>query len=264
MPELPEVETVRRTLKEKILNKKIVKVDILYENIVKTDLFSFKTKLINQEFIDILRKGKYLIFELNENYLISHLRMEGKYFFVEKGYALTKHDHIAIHFSDNVLVYNDVRKFGTLDLINKEELELFFYNLGLEPNELSYEYLKEKFNKKIDIKTLLLDQSIIAGIGNIYANEILFKTKINPYKFGNKLTKTEINNVIKYTNKILDKAIEKKGTTIKSYTSSLGVEGTYQEDLLVHMKDKCAVCSNNIIKEKIKGRSVYYCSKCQK
>ncbi len=264
MPELPEVETVKRYLKEHILNKRIVKVDILYEKIIQNETSYFKNSLINDEFINILRKGKYLIFETNNNYLISHLRMEGKFNFYKNNYNLGKHDHIIINFEDSFLVYNDVRKFGRMEIIDKNDLNEYFSKLGLEPQELTYNYLKNKLNKNIDIKSLLLNQSIILGLGNIYANEILFFSKINPFKTGKDLTKDEIERIIKYSQIVINDAIDKKGTTIKSFTSALDIKGEYQKFLKVHMKKQCSVCDNEIIKVKIKGRSSYYCKICQK
>ncbi len=267
MPELPEVETVRNALKAKILNKKIISINVLYSRIVENDLEEFNS-LIKQKFIDIKRKGKYLIFETDSNYLISHLRMEGKYFVKNSSDEILKHDHIIFTLSNNIkLVYNDTRKFGRMILINKNDLEEYFIKLGKEPNDLNSSYLKDKLQKSNkSIKTLLLDQNIIAGLGNIYANEVLFLSKINPYKKGRDLTIEEINKIIASSIKIIDKSIKEGGSTIKSYTSSLGVTGNYQNYLLVHMKENqtCIYCNNLIKKEKIDGRSTYYCENCQK
>ena len=141
--------------------------------------------------------------------------------------------------------------------------------LGLEPwdDNLNYNYLKDKLkNKKLPIKTILLDQSIIVGIGNIYADEILFKSRINPLKKGSELNKKELDNIIKYTKEILEEAIKEGGTTIKSYESSRGVHGKFQNNLLVHNheNDKCKVCKSIIKKIKVNGRGTYFCPSCQK
>lgn len=269
MPELPEVETVRNVLKKKILNKKIKEVNVYYEKIVENNLMDFKSILSVNEFLDIKRRGKYLIFELEKHYLISHLRMEGKYFYKTDKSKILKHEHVEIKFiDDSQLIYHDTRKFGRMKLIEKSELEDYFKNLGVEPKNLNVEYLIEKMKKKGNrkcIKTLLLDQSIIAGLGNIYANEVLYKSLINPYKLGKELSEKELKKIINASRKIIEKSIEEGGCTIKSYTSSLGVTGNYQNYLCVHMRENapCLKCGTLIKKEKIDGRSTYYCENCQ-
>ncbi len=268
MPELAEVETVRRALKKNILNKKIKDIKIIYSKIIENDVDDFVKRLINKEFINLDRKGKYLIFETKDNFLISHLRMEGKYFIKNITNDITKHEHIIFIFEDDTtLCYHDTRKFGRMQLINKDEISTYFSKLGKEPNEVSLTYLKPKLSRsKKNIKTLLLDQSIIAGLGNIYANEVLFRAKVNPYKKGADLNDNEIENIIVASSSIIKKAIEEGGSTIKSYTSSLGVIGNYQNYLRVHGKEneKCVNCDEKIIKEKLDGRSSYYCKNCQK
>lgn len=139
--------------------------------------------------------------------------------------------------------------------------------LGKEPwdETLTVSYLKEKIkNKEIPIKTILLDQGIITGIGNIYDDEILFKSKINPLKKGKDITENELEEIIKNTKIILEKAIKLGGTTIKSYTSSEGVHGRFQSELLIHTKDVCPICNSKVTKIRINGRGTYYCEKCQK
>lgn len=273
MPELPEVENVRKALKKQVLNKKIVGVKILYNNIIEyPNIDDFKKNIINQTIKDIKRRGKWLMFELDDYYLLSHLRMEGKYLIRNKGDEIKKHEHVCFIFSDNTeLRYQDVRKFGKMHLILKSDINERkpISELGLEPwsCDLTPKYLKEKFeNKKLPIKTILLDQSIIVGIGNIYADEILFLSKINPLKSANKLTLKELQNIIDNTKKILDQAIIGGGTTIRTYTSSEGVHGHFQDSLLVHNKEgkNCINCNSIIKRIKIGGRSTFYCEKCQK
>ena len=273
MPELPEVETVKNSLKGKVLNKQIIGVDILYPKLIEYPIVSlFKEKIINQTIIDIKRRGKWLMFELNDYFLLSHLRMEGKYLIRNKGDIVTKHEHIVFKFSDDTeLRYQDVRKFGKMHLINKEEIEKRkpINELGLEPwdNNLTIDYLKEKYeNKKLPIKTIILDQSIIVGIGNIYADEILFLSRINPLKKCCDLTLEELSSIIYNTKIVLDEAIKAGGTTIRTYTSSEGVHGRFQQSLNVHNKENeaCPICGNTIIKIRVGGRGTCYCEKCQK
>jgi len=267
MPELPEVENVRRKLENKLKGKKIIDVDILYKNIILNDIDEFK-KIINQTIKCINRRGKWLIFELDDYYMISHLRMEGKYYFKTLDDAYDKHTHVVFKFDDNsLLFYNDTRKFGRMKLINKENLEKEI-NVGLEPfdEKLNISYLKNKYIKKRKpIKTVLLDQTIIAGIGNIYADEILFLSHINPHKLACDLHDEELSSLIINTKQVLNKAIQNGGTTIRSY-ESLGTHGNFQEQLCVHTKagSKCPKCQNIIEKTYINGRGTYYCSNCQK
>lgn len=272
MPELPEVETVKNTLKGLVLNKKILKVDVYHNNIIAyPSVDEFKEKIKNQVINDIERRGKWLIFELDDSYLVSHLRMEGKYYLKEKTEELSKHEHVVFDFGNQELRYHDTRKFGKMYLIDKDKLEtsMPIKELGLEPwdEHLNTGYLKEKYShKSIPIKTVLLDQSIITGIGNIYADEILFKSKINPLTKPTNLTEEQLKNIIKYTRSTLEEAIKLGGTTIKSYESAKGVHGLFQNKLLVHSHagEACPECGNKIIKITVNGRGTYYCEHCQR
>ena len=269
MPELPEVETVKETLKKKLLRKRINDIKVFYDGIIATNINDFKKNIINEEILDITRRGKFLIFELSNFYLVSHLRMEGKYFIKSFDDEISKHEHIIFYFDDFTLRYHDTRKFGKMYLVDKDKLysDTPLSKLGLEPwdNNLTNKYLKEKFNNNIAIKTLLLDQNIIAGIGNIYADEILFKSKINPLKHGKDLNKKELDSIIQNTRGVLEQGIKNKGTTIHSF-SSLGIKGDNQSYLLVHTREgeKCSICGSIILKTRVNGRGTYYCPKCQK
>ena len=273
MPELPEVETVRRTLKTKIINKKIIAVEIFYPNIiVEPSVEEFKKNLIFQTIMDIKRKGKWLMFELTDYYLLSHLRMEGKYNLKSINDKIEKHEHVNFIFDDNTcLRYKDTRKFGKMYLYSKDEVlnKKPLNELGLEPwdDNLNINYLKNKYtNKRLPIKTILLDQGIITGIGNIYADEVLFGAKINPLKLGINITLEECQRIVSSAKRIIQEAIKYGGTTIKSYTSSLGVTGRFQEKLMVHKREneKCKLCGTIIKRIVVGGRSTYYCEKCQK
>lgn len=271
MPEIAEVETVRRTLKKLVLNKKIKEVKVLYPKIIESDVEEFKDILKERKVIDIDRRGKWLLFDLNDYYLLSHLRMEGKFFVKKSDEIINKHEHIIITFEDNIdLRYHDTRKFGRMNLVKKEEIDNVpaIKKQGIEPisADLTKEYLQDKFkNKNLPIKTLLLDQSIISGLGNIYANEVLFASRINPLKKGRDLTSVECERIVESAKIIINKAIEEGGTTIKSYTSSLGVTGRFQQYLQVHRRENepCYICHTRIKKIKINGRSTYYCPICQ-
>lgn len=272
MPEIAEVETVRNTLKNMILNKKIVDVNIIYPKIIESDIKDFKDILIGRKFIDIDRIGKWLMFDLNDYYLLSHLRMEGKYFVKKSTDEIVKHEHIVISFEDGTdLRYHDTRKFGRMNLVKKSDIDKVeaIKKQGIEANsdKLTKEYLYDKIHKKnIPIKSLLLDQTIISGLGNIYANEVMFDAKVSQSRLGKDISLEECDLIVKASKKIIDAAIKDGGTTIKSYTSSLGVTGRFQQHLMVHKREgkECKICGTLIENIKIGGRSTYFCPKCQK
>lgn len=273
MPELPEVETVKESLKLRLIGKKIKSVRILWDNIIAyPSKEEFAREIGDKTIIDVKRRGKFLLFDLDDYYLLSHLRMEGKYFFKHSSDEINKHEHVIFNLDDGEeLRYMDTRKFGKMYLLKKDEI----YNnpplkdLGLEPwdDNLTKDYLLNKYkNKRLSIKTVLLDQSIIVGIGNIYADEILFLSKINPLKKCNLIDGDDCDNIIKYTREVLEKAIKMGGSTIRTYSSVDGVHGLFQNELLVHGKDKgiCPNCSEKIEKIKVGGRGTYFCPMCQK
>jgi len=266
------VETVRQTLKRRILNKKIRSVNVLYDRIIESDLEEFKKKLVGLTFSDILRKGKWLLFVVGDYYLCSHLRMEGKYFIKNEDEKIEKHEHVIFTFDDGTdLRYHDTRKFGRMHLVKKEKLDTVegVRKQGIEPidDKLSKEYLFAHFKKrKLPMKTLLLDQTIISGLGNIYADEVLFGAKIPPLRLGTKITLDDCQRIVDASKKVITEAIKCGGTTIRSYTSSLGVTGRFQQNLMVHKREneECKVCGTIIKRIVIGGRSTYYCEKCQK
>lgn len=273
MPELPEVETVKESLRLRLTGKRIKNVNVIYDNIIAyPKIDEFINNIKNQRINDMSRRGKFILFELDDYYLLSHLRMEGKFFFRKKDDKILKHEHVIFDLdSGEELRYMDTRKFGKMYLIRKEDIDSIgpLKELGLEPwdDNLTSDYLIDMYKKKrLPIKSVLLDQSIIVGIGNIYADEILFLCKINPLKKCNEITKKEAFNIIKYTRKVLEEAIKKGGTTIRTYSSVNGVHGLFQEELLIHGKDNgiCPKCGNKIQKIRVCGRGTYYCPICQK
>ncbi len=271
MPEKPEVITVANTLKKRILNKRIKSATVYWKNIIAyPDVEEFEEKIKNQKIHAISTRGKWIVFLLDDFYLLIHLRMEGKFFFREKKDKREKHEHVIFTFEDDKeMRYNDTRKFGKMLLIEKGQLyerePLKSLGLEFDDKNLTVSYLKEKLKKKsTPIKTALLDQSIIAGIGNIYDDEILFSSRIHPLERANEVREEKLKAIIENTDKILKSAIKKGGTTIKSYESSEGVHGLFQQELLVHTKEICPVCKGKIEKIKVNGRGTYYCPNCQK
>lgn len=266
MPELPEVETVRRTLSNFILNKTILNIDVFYQKMLSEEN---KNILMGQKINSMSRLGKYLIFNLDTHDLIVHLRMEGRFFIKPYDEVRNKHEHIIFYLEDRTLRYHDTRKFGTFDIRKKEDtylvppLSLLAKDpFSLEPNEF-YHKLKGKTQA---IKTVLLDQKIILGLGNIYADETLFRSRIHPQKKAGTITKKQAISIVNNAKDILEESIFLGGTTIRTYTSSLGVTGRFQHSLGVHQKkgEPCPICQTIIEKVVVNGRSSFYCSKCQK
>ena len=270
MPELPEVETVRNSLKTILIGKTIKDVVIRYSKIIENiDANKFKELLIGETINDIYRKGKYLIFVLDHYYLVSHLRMEGKFFdYTDFDYG--KHDHVIFIFDDFNLRYNDTRKFGRMDLFRRDE-DIYhlrpLVNVGPEPfsDEASVDYLSNKFKRlNKTIKEALLDQSIMSGLGNIYVDEVLFMVGLHPETLAKDISLDGIAKIKEASVKVLTKAISLGGTTIRSFASSHNHTGLFQNELLVHTKDICPKCGAKIEKIRVGGRGTYFCPNCQK
>ena len=272
MPELPEVETVINTIRPHIVNKEIEKIEVYYDRLIQSNLDEFKTKLINQKFINVTRYGKFIFLHLTNDFvIITHLRMEGKFRFENSHNLRKKHTSAGFFFKDGTsLAFDDTRKFGLMylsDEANFKETKMI-KKLGIEANKISendYEFLIKKFKKNKCIKELLLDQSILAGIGNIYADEILFSTKINPFRKGNDISDEKYHEIFQASNQILNKAITLGGSTIHSFHPSEGVDGKFQETLLCYGKSGTPGpnCNTTLHKDFIGGRGTTFCPNCQ-
>ena len=272
MPEIAEVRTVKSVLKKNIVGRTIKDIKYRYDGIIKSDKKEFKDILIGKTITDVDNIGKWLLIKLGDYTILSHLRMEGKYYIKDTNEEYEKHEHIIFNLDNNKDLRNkDVRKFGVMKLVKTKDI----YNtdeiskLGIEPDskDLTDKYIYELVHKSNKpIKELLLDQSIINGLGNIYVDEVLFESHILPTRLGNTITLKECEYIKDACIKIITKATECGGTTIRSYTSSLGVEGTYQKHLQVHTKvnKPCPICGNIIEKIRVGGRGTYICRKCQK
>lgn len=265
MPEAPEVQTVLSTLQNQIQNKTIEEVEVYYPKIIEDGNVN---KLVGQTFHEFKRIGKYLIFRMDDVDFIVHLRMEGKfYIFDEK--RQDKHIHAVLKLSDGrYLCYHDTRKFGRMH-IYEQQVSISSYpcfkNVGIDFLDAEPEHFyKQIHESKRTIKQALLDQSIMAGIGNIYADEICFACKLDPRTKCFRLSKKDCQNIIFHTKRILNGAIHYGGTTIRSYTSSLGVTGRFQLHLKVHQQAVCKECGTTIKKITIAQRGTYLCPNCQK
>ncbi|MBQ9327692.1 MAG: DNA-formamidopyrimidine glycosylase [Solobacterium sp.] len=268
MPELPEVETVLRTLEKKIAGEEILGVAVRYPKMIDRSPEAFAQKLIGKHFLQFERRGKYLLFGMEDVVLCSHLRMEGKYWILPEDAPLDRHTHVIFELADGrQLRYHDTRKFGRMELLEPDFDRRTFHGLGPEPfsPEWNGAYLYRIVKQRsTPIKSLLLDQSVVAGIGNIYADEILFACGIRPRVSSRRLTKTQCEAIVEATRDILSRAIQAGGTTIRSYTSSLGVSGLFQLSCNVHAQKTCQQCGQMIKIVRVGGRSSYYCPRCQK
>ena len=272
MPEIAEVRTVRKVLKKNIVGRTIIDIIYRYDGIIKTNKDEFKEVLKNRTIEDVTNFGKWIMINLGEYTILSHLRMEGKYYIKPTDEEYEKHEHIIFQLDNGLdLRYKDVRKFGVMMLTKTSDVYKVkeISKLGLEPDDsnLTKEYLYEKIHdSSLTIKELLLDQTIINGLGNIYVDEVLFKACVKPTRIGKSIKLKECDNICYACKEIIPKATELGGTTIRSYTSSLGVTGHYQDYLCVHTKNGsvCPKCGNIIKKIKVGGRGTYICDKCQK
>jgi formamidopyrimidine-DNA glycosylase len=273
VPELPEVENVKNTLNQFLPGKVIQDVKVHWENIIKfPELDEFIMRLKGQSFEQVYRRGKFLIFHLNEDSLVSHLRMEGKYGLYNRDTPADKHTHVVFSFTDGTeLRYRDVRKFGTMHLFSKgtEEEHQPLRSLGIEPlsDTLTASLLRKLFAKtKRNIKAVLLDQSFIAGLGNIYVDEVLFQSRIHPETPANELTLHRLKKLKKAITEILTEAVKHGGSTIRSYTNSMGEAGGFQLKLYVYgRKGKgCWHCGSEIERMVVAGRGTHICRRCQK
>lgn len=268
MPEYPEVHTVIKTLEELVLNKKIVDTKVLRVKNVDGDL----KDLIGSTITRFSQIGKYIIFHFdNKKVLISHLRMEGKYFYRDINDVYSEHDIASLTMSDkHKLVYNDVRKFGILK-VSDENRYLWEYPLnkvGPSPFEMkNANRLIEAFiNKNTPIKKALLDQSIMSGLGNIYVDEVLYECEIHPETPAKLVSNKQLEEILKTSKSILKKAMKEGGSTIKSYHPKEGVSGNFQVSLKVYGKKdgNCVRCGHHLRKIFVDGRGTTYCPNCQK
>ena len=271
MPELPEVETVRNVLKPIVIGRTIKGIDILRGTIIQNEpKSSFVDGLVNETFLDITRIGKFLIFHLShDKVMISHLRMEGKYFEVDENEENTKYARVVFHLDNgHKLCYDDSRTFGILKLTSEDKWrdEKEVKDIGPEPFNADPKELMKKVSKShLPIKSTLLDQTLMTGLGNIYVDEVLFASKIHPLTPANKVNLKEWKDIVSNSSRILNNAIEAGGSTIRSYHPGKGIDGNFQTALLAYGKggEKCPRCEHIFRFIKVGGRGTTYCPNCQ-
>ena len=269
MPELPEVETTVKGL-EVIRKEKINKIQIHTKKLRLKIPNNLKYILLNSKISNIRRIAKYIIIDLNNRYsLVVHLGMSGRLKINKKNYIRAKHDHFMIFFkNDKILVFNDQRKFGFIDIVKTNNLEkkLYLFNLGIDAlsKKLDYQFLYNRISKsEVPIKQILLNQRIIAGIGNIYASEILFDCKISPLTPGKNLKISHIMKLILSIRRILRKAIKFGGSSIKNYKSADGTLGNFQSNFKVYGREGKKIGKHKVQKIVQYGRSTFYCPQIQ-
>lgn len=288
MPELPEVETVRRDLSRRLLGKKIKNLKVFSDKTVASAAAVFYRTLKGQSFVDFDRRGKLLIITLSPAnlFLLIHLKMTGQLIYrsstelLAGGHSLgesdvvnlpNKHTRVAFYFNDgSQLFFNDMRKFGYVKLANREELDrIIAAGYGPEPLTKSFtiDSLTDKLRtKKVNIKAALLNQKNVAGLGNIYVDEVLFAAGIRPQRLANSLRAKELALMYQVINDILKKAISYKGTTFRDFVDTKGQKGNFSKHLQVYGRagQPCAICRRPITKIKLTGRGTHYCERCQR
>ncbi len=288
MPELPEVETIKKGLEKNIIAKIIIDFDCDWPKAINYPLKKYKEQIKGLKIEDVRRRAKMIILDLSKSWnILIHLKLTGQLVYsnqkkcligghpIKEGYDClpNRFTHAIFTFKDKShLYFNDVRKFGWLRLLNDQELENELQKLKLGPEPLSKEFTLEYFRQalknkpKSKIKQFLMDLQNVVGIGNIYSDEICFFAKVRPARLVKTLTKKEVNLIYKGIKKILNDSIKAQGTTFSNYRNVNGDAGAYSDKLKVYGRygENCKVCQAKIKKIKIGGRTSSFCPKCQK
>lgn len=272
MPELPEVETVKEGLKKIIgLDNSISKLLLKRDNLRFPIPPEIPKKFKNQKIVSIERRAKYLLFYTPVGILISHLGMTGTWREQKSSTDVQLHDHVILQLGDHRnLIYRDPRRFGILDWCELDALDQnkYFHHLGPEPlkKEFSAKYLLDKCKRRSAfIKNVIMDQKVVVGVGNIYAAECLFLSKISPLRPANEISLDEFKLLVKNIRKVLKDAIKAGGSSISDFKQAEGDMGYFQHKFKVYAKEgkECSVCKTKIENIVLSGRSSFYCPKCQ-
>ena len=269
MPELPEVETVCEAIKQNIKSRDILKFNIFNSNLRWKIDKKINNNVSNNHIDKIYRRGKYIIFGFIHGSLLIHLGMTGVIKLLKKNInsKTSKHDHFDIVFKNgDVLRYNDVRKFGSVHWAEDLKKHFLTKDLGVEPlsKDFNFEYLyKISKQKNVSIKNLIMNQKILTGVGNIYASESLYLSKIHPNKKSYRLTKGNHRELVLSIKKVLKKAIKSGGTSLKDFKNIDGTPGYFKQKLLIYGKEYCK-CGEKIKNIKINGRASFFCALCQR
>ncbi len=274
MPELPEVETFCRGLSQVLEGRTICRADVYYDNIIRyPEPEAFVQMMHDRRVEGVSRSGKYAIIHLDrEQDLIVHFRMTAHFLVVQSQEAMDKHAHVVFHLDDDrQLRFIEPRKFGTMHLVPRDHHELAGGIVGLGPEPLSDEFTAEYLQgalsgRKVKIKTALLDQRVVAGLGNIYVDEALFRAGIRPNRLAESLTLPEIQALCEKADEVIAEAIVCKGSSIRDYCGVTGEKGSYQEKHNVYGRSgkPCNKCGCEIMRIVVNGRSAHYCPHCQR
>ena len=268
MPELPEVETTLRAIK-KFQGQNLINIKVHNRHLRWTVSKDLEKNSKNQKLIGLYRRAKYIIFELENTYLLLHLGMSGSLRILksEDNYFL-KHDHIEFIFNNEKIIYNDPRRFGSLHIAKDINNHKLISGLGPEPLSKNFngEYLLDCCKRsKTNIKSLIMNQKNVVGIGNIYASESLYLSRVNPQKESQELDFEECKRIVSSSKKVLNEAIKVGGTTLKDFYSADGSAGYFKIKLNVYGRNgqKCKNCEEEIMKVTINQRATFYCPNCQ-
>lgn len=270
MPELPEVEVTKQGVAPYVLGRSLLKINVMQEQlrwIVPSSIFNS----VGFKVIDVVRRAKYILLHFELGSIVIHLGMSGVLRLANKDYVLKKHDHVVLTFSeDKLLVYNDPRRFGCVLWIDKNELAThkLFSNLAPEPLSTDFhaDYLFSKLkHRNKTIKSCLMDQTIVVGVGNIYANEVLFEALIHPERPGKLVSHADCINLVVIIKKVLQESIKAGGTTLKDFFKTDGKPGYFSNKLKIYgrREDGCVNCEAEIIEKQLAGRATYFCGQCQ-
>ena len=273
MPELPEVETIRRQLESKLKGQTIKSVEVRFGKKLTPGPKEFARLLTGKKFLAVRRRAKLLFFELSGGWnLFAHLKMSGRFLLKKENAEPSKHTHVIFRLTKDELHWEDLRKFGFLKLLDKKQSEKFLQSqdYGPEPLEKSFTWQKMamclRSRPTAKIKPLLMEQSCIAGIGNIYAAEALWFAKISPWRRVRDIKDEEMKKLYKGTVAVLKQAIALGGTSADSYVDAFGKEGKFVPKLKVYERagEPCSRCHTILKKMKVGGRGSVFCPNCQK
>ncbi|AET69077.1 formamidopyrimidine-DNA glycosylase Fpg [Desulfosporosinus orientis DSM 765] len=273
MPELPEVETIRRTLAGHVAGLVINEVELIWPKAVSGwEGQPFEVLVAGRKIKTIDRRGKYLLIRLEEDItLIAHMRMTGRLNYYSEKKEPEKHTHVVFRLDQGEVHFSDVRKFGRIQAIPTPLCVSgsALCKLGPEPLEQEFtpEVLKERLSrKKLPVKAALLDQHVLAGLGNIYADEALFRAGISPLRRVDTLSEEELAKLHQAIREVLQAGIDAQGTSFRDYRDANGEKGSFEQALQVYGRggEPCKICGQTLEQVRLAGRTTVYCSKCQK
>jgi len=267
MPELPEVETIRSQLAPRLAGRTLMRVEILDPRLTRPiELFEVAAELEGDSIVAVERRGKYLVLRLESGFaLLVHLRMTGSF-----GFEPTTHERAVLELDDGTrLAYRDVRRFGTWLVLEDAELEPYLAGKnGPEPlgARFTAEWLASRLAvRRAPVKAVLLDQRVAAGVGNIYADEALWRARVNPLRPAESVDPDEVRRLHRAIRAALRAGIERQGSTLSDYRTPQGARGGMQDEFRVYGRDglPCARCRTAIAKTRVGGRGTWYCPRCQ-